>query len=95
MINFSCTRSLSDDTYVYNVYLDKEYTVEEFINIILNGRGKKEWGKFHLGNMFSSLGCSYKNGVLTSQLSKQHMNLKIKKVTANGGWGSMDYAIEV
>ena len=91
------TRGLSDMTDCYDVVLDKEYTVDKFIREVLT-KNPNEWGtikitqlqvKFRAGNSC----CTYKDGYLVSYMSKYYLEQKIEKISANGGYGKMDYVI--
>ena len=85
-----CTPVGGDATCGYYVELEKEYTVKEFIETVLNER-KNEWGFF---NIKGSLSCEYRYGELVSDTGLQEIgHRKINKVSASGGWSRMDYQI--
>lgn len=79
----------SDCTATYEVILDKDYTVKEFVDGILNS--KRDWGKFYIIN---GSHCEYNCGEFISKLNEDDLEKKIIKIKANGGWSNMDYFIE-
>ena len=88
-------REGSDCTAPYDVLLDHEYTVEEFIDAVLE-ENPREWGKFaihHNEYIFGYPQCGYRNGKTTARFSTDILKKKILKVTASGGWTLMDYLI--
>lgn len=99
MIKFkSVSKMYSDGITYYEVELDKQYTVkliiEEITNRDKNGFGnigicdkKQSW--FENGNPV----IEYDRNGLKSEFTEEIMNATIKSITANGGWGRMDYKI--
>lgn len=88
-----CERS--DCTIPYQVIFDKEYTVEEFINIVLSER-PREWGSVGINDGSSVLGnprFHYKYGKLLTALTADVVDKKIVSARAVGGWGNMDYIL--
>ncbi len=91
-----CTPTGGDCTAGYSVTLDKDYTVEEFINEVLT---KNEWGYigiwsdeqawFDRGDPY----CEYKRDKLITQMPNDIMGKKIVKAKASGGWSNMDYLL--
>ena len=82
-----------DCTAGYRVDLDKEYTVSEFIEEVLQ-RFSNEWGYFCIKNLFTRI--EYRSGKLIENMIEGNvLSAKIVSVTANGGWSSMDYNIIV
>lgn len=86
-----------DCTAPYEVILDKEYLVREFIEEVLER--KREWGYIGIktDNPFRCLGepkCEYRYGQLLGTLPG-YMSRKIKSVTAHGGWSCMNYILEL
>ena len=83
-----------DCTRGYNVVLDKEYTVEEFIETVFKELSG-EWGYFSIHNKegdFYEPRCEYSYGKLsTPPLPDEYLKKKIMKVTGDGGWSRMDY----
>lgn len=86
----------SDCTAPYDVILNGEYTVEQFINdVLLN---KREWGKIGIYNgqgIFTDPNCEYKYGTLVSRLPNEYLKLRVVSATAHGGWSLMDYILTV
>lgn len=85
----------------YDVVLDKEYTVEEFIQEVLKEK-PEEWGEFSIVADFkhrfsTSLdSCEYKYGKTTKGLKKtDNANARVKEIKAHGGWTAMDYFIQL
>lgn len=97
MIKTGPTRS--DCSAPYDVILDKEYTVREFIETVLK-ENSGEWGEvyYHTNkdiSVFDSPKCTYRYGKLISEpLPEEYLNKTIKKVIADGGWTNMDYLIK-
>lgn len=88
----ACTPVGSDCTCDYNVILDDEYTVYEFIEIILREHNN-EWG--FISNYSESQQCEYKYGeILRNTFTQETLHKKITKVSASGGWTRMDYIIK-
>lgn len=87
-----------DCTAGYAVTLDKEYTVRELINEVLT---RKEWGYIGIhndGQAWFERGtpnCKYKQDKLLTDMPPEVLNMKIKSVTARGGWSRMDYVIKL
>lgn len=84
----------SDCTALYDVILDKEYTVKEFVDTVLTRDG--EWGYIYVMHMedkslFENPHCEYRYGELLSNLPEEVLDRKISDVSAGGGWSSMDY----
>jgi len=80
------TKIYGDSTSGYLVILDKEYTINNFINEILT---RKEWGYFFINdNKYK-----YQNDKLINVIEKEILSTKIKNISASGGWSRMDYII--
>jgi len=92
------TPGRGDATAGYEVTLDREYTVQEFIDAILQNKSN-DWGYIGIeapGTFFGSPNCQYKYGsVVTEQLPADILSRKIKKAKADGGWSRMDYLFEL
>lgn len=83
----------SDCTAPYDVILDKEYTVREFINTVLTNE-PREWGYIGIikrGEVFGDPCCEYSHGELLSHLPDDILDRKIDWARASGGWSRMDY----
>ena len=98
MIEFIETAENGDCTRSYNVILDRTYTVNEFISMILSEK-KDEWGCISIDRPFTSWSfqypnCKYECGKLTTKPFPYDILAKtIKEVKASGGWTRMDYTI--
>lgn len=82
-----------DCTAPYNVELDKEYTVNEFVQAVLT---KQEWGYIGIycqGKIFGEPKCEYKHGKLMYTLPDNVMNRRVVKAKADGGWTCMNYLL--
>ena len=91
----SCSSVGGDCTCSYNVSLDKEYTVNEFIETVLKEK-KNEWGYINI--FFSDYYdrykiCEYKYGEIISIANEEYLNKKVIGVTASGGYSRMDYEL--
>lgn len=96
------TPTAGDCTAGYSVTLDKEYTIEEFIQAILTNKSKdcgsitiyRKDKTFH--TYYRAGGCGYKHGVLTSKdIRNKYLTKKVESVKAHGGWYLMDYNVRV
>ena len=96
MFKFIKIRNRGDCTCDYSIELDKLYTVEEFVNAILN-HIKDKFGYIGIDNsIWYSPGapyCEYKYGVLLSNLPEDILNRKVSSAKSIGGWGRMDYKL--
>lgn len=98
---FSLTRTTpvgGDCTAGYHVNLDKEYTLQEFIDtVITNNKG--EWGGIKIARRdcawynYPTIG--YRYGEITNEpnIPKKVYGYKVKSVSACGGWTNMDYIV--
>lgn len=92
-MRFIQTHSMgSDCTAPYDVEDYKAKTVREFIPEMLKER-PNEWGKIQVKMMFCGGFCTYRNGILLSDLRPEFLDLEIQEVKSAGGWGCMDYLI--
>lgn len=90
-------REGGDCTAPYDVELDKEYTVREFITEVLINR-PNEWGDIYYCEgvkirLVDDPHCEYRYGILLTTLPEEILDKKVIYVTAHGGWSSMDYFI--
>ena len=96
MFKFIKIRNRGDCTCEYGVELDRLYTVEEFVNTILD-HIKDKFGYIGIDNgIWYSHGtpyCEYKYGVLLSNLPEDILNKKVSSAKSIGGWGRMDYKL--
>lgn len=87
-----------DCTNNYDVQLDKNYTVGEFVETVLKEE-PKEWGYIGIykkGEIFGDPVCEYRYGkLITKPLPEEFLRRDIKEVKASGGWSRMDYTIKV
>lgn len=96
MFEFIQTRPEGGDcTASYDVILDKEYTVLDFIFEVVRNR-KDEWGSFHIQTgekIFDGPSIEYRYGKTLTGIPEDVCFKKIKRVWSNGGWSAMDYFI--
>lgn len=96
MFKFIHIRDNGDCTCDYNIELDKDYIVEEFIKEVLSSN-PDEWGSIGIddgvGYSHGTPYCDYKNGKLLTKLPDEVLSKKVSKVTSSGGWSLMDYKI--
>ena len=84
-----------DATSVYEVSFSEGMTISDFLNIVITQKSK-EWGNISLSS--KAILIDYKYGHYTirdDKLYNKFKDKKIKKITAHGGWSSMDYIIEI
>lgn len=83
-----------DDTYHFTVILDKEYTVEEFVNEII--KDKYNSGEVLLSPYCPRIKvCSFSKGVRMSRISEKYKDKKVISAYADGGYSLMDYVINI
>ena len=93
-----CTPTRGDCTAGYEVDLDKEYTLQEFIDAILTNK-KNEWGEIKIvkrncpWHRYPSIGYRYGNITSKPNIPEKVFGYKVKTVTADGGWTVMDYIV--
>jgi hypothetical protein len=96
MINFFINTPVSYDcTCGYRIEMDKEYTILEFINTILTEKDL-EWGWFKICNGHSTVigpSFEYNYGSLVTPICNEIRSMRVKSVSASGGWSRMDYII--
>ena len=96
----------SDCTSTYDIELDREYTISEFIQTVLTEL-PTEWGRITLYcespelkyPHYAYVGypyCEYEFGnvVCNSSLSN-YSDVKVENVSAFGGWSNMNYSINI
>lgn len=93
-----CTPTAGDCTADYRVDLDKEYTLQGLIDVILTNK-KDEWGEIRIAKRncpWNRYPCIiYQHGNITSKpnISEEVFFHKVKSVTARRAWTAMDYII--
>lgn len=93
-----CTPTRGDCTAGYKVFLDKEYTLQEFVDAILTNK-KDEWGVIRIPKRncawyrFPCISYRYGNITNKSNIPEKVFGYKVKSVTASGGWTAMDYLV--
>lgn len=91
------TPTAGDCTAGYKVTLDKEYTLQEFIDAVLTNKG--EWGYINVAKgdcaWYNYPRFSYRYGEVYGEpnLPEEVYGYKVKSVTASGGWSAMDYIV--
>lgn len=85
----------------YDVMLDHEYTVQEFVEEVLKEK-QDEWGNFTITTDFHYTytnqkdSCQYKYGKITDDFKNAETKSQIiSEVKAHGGWTAMDYFIKI
>lgn len=88
------TETFGDCSAYYDVILDKEYTVEEFIEEILKIRSQ-EWGKFKINTFLNYQEyIEYSHGKqIKNNFSDDILKKNVIAVKAYGGWTQMDYKL--
>lgn len=93
-----CTPTFGDCTARYRVDLDKEYTLQEFVDAILTNK-KDWWGMIKiekrncLWTRYPSISYRYGNITGETNIPEKVFGYKVKSVIANGGWTLMDYIV--
>lgn len=98
MIRFKQTsKEYGDCTADYEVMLDKQYTVREFVSFVLSQ--KDEWGTIQIYDPDKSWldydKYEYRYGNLNDDIPNEIMGKKIISVSAHGGWTAMDYVLKL
>ena len=90
----------SDCTASYDVKLNKKFTVQEFVEMVLEEK-PGEWGTVKVCKNLERIHenaldvCDYAHGKIKKYFSPIEMReRKIEKVIAHGGWTNMDYFIK-
>ena len=91
-----------DCTCGYKVLLDKEYTVQEFVDTVLTEKNK-EWGYIgiydpsdFIGRTSGSPCIEYRYGEIKSEKFRNGiLSQIILSVSASGGWSRMDYVLHI
>ena len=85
----------------YAVKLDKEYTVQEFVKMVLDEK-PGEWGNFEITTDFHYTYtnrkdiCEYKRGKIIADFREEKpKTMVVSEVIAHGGWTNMNYFIKV
>lgn len=92
------TKTRADCTAGYSVDLDKEYTLQEFIDAVLTNK-KDEWGGIKIAKRdcawyrYPCINYRYGKIISDPNLPEEVYDYKIKSVSADGGWTAMDYFI--
>lgn len=92
------TQTFGDCTAGYRVCLDKEYTLQEFVDAILTNK-KDEWGEIKIAKRncpwYDYPSIDYRNGNITNtpNIPEEVFGYKVKSATAHGGWSAMDYIV--
>lgn len=97
MIRFKEGQRYPDYTSEWYVYLDKPYTVGQFIKAILKER-PYEWGYITIYNDIYNerKSCKYYNGVLTNyEITPEISRKPIQSVGCTGAFNNKDYIIEL
>jgi hypothetical protein len=106
-MNFKAISKIrGDETQRYDITDYKATTVGEFVDEVLSGNGKNEWGYFEfirvkpqkVGNWNVPPEWDryeYKRGSLLDKIPDTLLNKRIERVTGDGGWSRMDYDITV
>ena len=99
MFKFKCIAGPgSDCTALYEVELDKEYTVLEFISTVLKEK-PGEWGRIGFADSLIDWGpyLEYRRGEVISGEEElaDCLDSKIVSVRSHGGWSNMDYMLKI
>lgn len=78
-----------DCTDAYDVVLDKNYTVGEFIITVLEER-PSEWGYIY----FLGVKCEYKWGKIITPMPEDLLGQTVELAKSEGGWSRMDYYLK-
>lgn len=92
------TQIFGDCTAGYRVDLDKEYTLQEFIDAILTNK-KDDWGEIKIAKrncawyLYPHIDYRYGDVISHPNIPEEAFGYKVKSATARGGWSVMDYFI--
>ena len=98
MIKFKqVSKVYGDCTADYEVVLDKQYTVREFVSYVLSQKG--EWGTIQIYDPDKSWldydRYEYRYGNLNNYIPNEIMEKKIAFINSRGGWTAMDYVLKL
>ena len=92
-MEFKIGETYGDSTSLYFIYLDKTYTIGEFIDQVLKER-PNEWCYIKVLGIIEK--CEYSKGkLLDNKFTSKILSKKIKYVDGHGGYGLMDYIIKI
>lgn len=89
-----------DCTARYDVSLDGEYTLREFVDEVITNRSG-EWGRIEVpercknDGAYTILRIEYRWGKLLSKFPDNILDRKIKSIKGSGGWSAMDYSVKL
>lgn len=95
-----CTPTKNNYITKYRVDLDKEYTLQEFVDAILTNK-KDEWGVIRIPKRnfawyrFPCISYRYGNITNKTNIPEKVFGYNVKSVTASGGWTAMDYIVNL
>ena len=79
----------SDEISPFKVIFDKEYTLKEFVENVL--QNEREWGYFHFGDVV----IEYRYGkLMLCDIPKEYEDKIISSAECDGGWSRMDYYLK-
>lgn len=84
----------------YIVTLDKEYTLQQFVDAVLTNK-KDDWGEIKIAKRntpwyrYPCIGYQRGNIIGEANIPEKVFGYKVKSVIANGGWTLMDYIISL
>lgn len=84
----------SDCTALYHVDLNREYTVEQFIQDVISN--DHEWsciGIYDAKHIFGHPRCEYRYGTLLTQIPPEYLKRRVLSAQADGGWSLMNYTL--
>ena len=88
-MKFRMGNAYDDCTSTYFIYLERKYTIDEFINTVLKKRSN-EWGNIIIDKKKIA---SYSHGKLDNEIPSEILFKVIGSVDGHGGYSRMDYRI--
>ena len=83
-----------DYTHTFDVLVDRQYTVKEFITEMLETRGM-DWGIITVRQGYKKRNGEYSRGYITETIKDIDGNSIIKEIHASGCFSNINYVIDI
>lgn len=95
LVRFKHIESLGDCTETYYCELLTTFSVQEFVQAVL--QNKNEWGYVKVGdNILSARKLEYRHGeIVSDEHGVSSIKDTVKRIYCNGGWSFMEYLVQI
>lgn len=95
LVRFKHIKSLGDCTETYSCELLTTFTVQEFVQAVL--QNENEWGYVKVGdNFLSAKKLEYRYGeIVSDEHGISSIKDTVKRIDCNGGWSLMGYLVQI